>query len=184
MTLICDFAKLASPRRCCMPDEQDGELHVRGLYEVLIDCWNRRSAEDFAACFAEQGSIVGFDGSQVNGASNIAAHLAPIFADHPTPTYVTLVEGVRTVAPGAVILRAVSGLLPPGQDDIVPELNAVQTLVAARNAESWQVELFQNTPAQFHGQPELAGRMTADLREALRNRRLEIRRAASGATRA
>lgn len=151
-----------------MPGEQEGELQVRGLYETLIDWWNRRSAEDFAACFAEQGSIVGFDGTQVNGASNVVAHLTPIFADHPTPTYVTLVEDVRTVAAGAVILRAVSGLVPPGQEDIVPELNAVQTLVAVARDGVWQAELFQNTPAQFHGRPELADALTSRLRATLR----------------
>ncbi|MGZ4033139.1 MAG: SgcJ/EcaC family oxidoreductase, partial [Tumebacillaceae bacterium] len=29
----------------------------------------------------------------------------------------------------------------------------------------WQIALFQNTPAQFHGRPELVEQMTAELRE-------------------
>ena len=32
---------------------------------------------------------------------------------------------------------------------------------------AWQVELFQNTPAAFHGRPELSEQMTEELRQAL-----------------
>lgn len=141
---------------------------VRLLYKALLDAWNVRSARDFGALFADSGSMVGFDGSQVNGSDNISAHLEPIFANHPTPAYIAVVEEVRTVVPGLAILRAVSGLVPPGQDDIVPALNAIQTMVAARHGGHWLVELFQNTPAQFHGRPDLADQLTATLREALR----------------
>lgn len=148
----------------------DGQ--VQQLYEAVLDAWNRRNADDFGALFAEHGGVVGFDGSQVTGANNVAAHLAPIFNNHPTPAYIAKVEEIRMVAPGVAILRAVSGLLPPGQNDIVPALNAIQTLVAAKHDDFWQVEMFQNTPAQFHGHPELAEHLTATLREALRESKI------------
>ncbi|MEP6872594.1 MAG: SgcJ/EcaC family oxidoreductase [Anaerolineaceae bacterium] len=141
---------------------------VERLYRAVLDAWNRRSASDFAALFAATGSMVGFDGSQVTGADGIAAHLVPIFRDHPTPAYVGDVEEVRLLAAGVAIVRAVSGLVPAGQEDIVPALNAIQTLVATRHGDSWHVDLFQNTPAQFHGHPELAEQLTTKLREALR----------------
>jgi hypothetical protein len=31
----------------------------------------------------------------------------------------------------------------------------------------WRIELFQNTPAQFHGRPELVSEMTAELQQQL-----------------
>ena len=153
------------------PDQSDEEDHVQELYSAILDAWNRRSGGDFAALFAANGSMVGFDGSQVTGTDEIAAHLAPIFANHPTPAYVSRVEEVRIVAPGVAILRAVAGLVSPGQDDIVPELNAIQTLVASRVGQAWRAEMLQSTPAQFHGRPELADELTTTLRTALRDAR-------------
>jgi hypothetical protein len=44
-----------------------------------------------------------------------------------------------------------------------PAANAVQTMVAERDGGGWRIVLFQNTPAQFHGRPELAERLTAEL---------------------
>ena len=78
-----------------------------------------------------------------------------------------IIRGI-SVAPGVAILSAVAGLIPPPQDDIVPALNAIQTLVAVARDGVWQAELFQNTPAQFHGRPELADALTARLRATLR----------------
>jgi hypothetical protein len=46
-------------------------------------------------------------------------------------------------------------------------VNAIQTLVAARRDGRWRVELFQNTPAAFHGRPEASEALTAELRGAL-----------------
>jgi hypothetical protein len=56
-------------------------------------------------------------------------------------------------------------MIPPGQADLNPAANAVQTLVASRDGDQWRIALFQNTPAQFHGRPELVERMTAELRQ-------------------
>ncbi len=64
-------------------------------------------------------------------------------------------------------MRAIVGMVPPGKEDLEPALNAVQTLVAARNEGTWQIALFQNTPAQLHGRPELVKRMTKELRQPL-----------------
>lgn len=149
-------------------DARDDEVRVQRLYRAVLDAWNRRDAEKFGALFAASGSMVGFDGSQVDGSDKISAHLAAIFAEHPTPSYTGLVDEVRMVAPGVAILSAVAGLIPPPQDDIVPALNAIQTLVAVARDGVWQAELFQNTPAQFHGRPELADALTARLRATLR----------------
>ena len=48
-----------------------------------------------------------------------------------------------------------------------PGLNAVQTLAAVRPVGQWQVAVFQNTPAPFHGRPEAAAPLTQELRELL-----------------
>ena len=143
------------------------EATVRTLYRQLLDGWNARDAQAMAARFAERGNVVGFDGSQMNGRTEIEATLAPIFRDHPTAAYVAVVREVRLLTPDVAILRAVVGMVPPGQADVNPAVNAVQTLVAARRDGQWQIELFQNTPAAFHGRPDLGEALTEELRQAL-----------------
>jgi len=140
---------------------------VRALYRRLLDCWDRCDHLGFAALFSPEGSIVGFDGSNINGRREITAHLAPIFADHPTPVYVAKIREVRLLAADVVLLRAVAGLVPRGKSDIEPALNAIQSLVARLQSDGWRIELFQNTPAAFHGRPELAAEITAELRALL-----------------
>jgi hypothetical protein len=39
-------------------------------------------------------------------------------------------------------------------------------LVALKQDGEWRIVLFRNTPAQFHGRPDLVERMTQELREA------------------
>jgi uncharacterized protein (TIGR02246 family) len=70
-------------------------------------------------------------------------------------------------SPDVAVLRAVAGMVPPGQSDIEPAVNAVQTLVAAKHDGQWRIALFQNTPAQFHGKPELVQQLTEELRQLL-----------------
>lgn len=145
----------------------DEALAITALYEQLLASWNARDAGAYAALFAHDGNIVGFDGSQMDGPAAVAAHLGQIFADHPTPTYVAKVREVRRLSPDVALLRAVAGLVPRGQADLNPAANAIQSLVAVRHDGAWRIALFQNTPAQFHGRPELADQLAAELRELL-----------------
>jgi hypothetical protein len=48
-----------------------------------------------------------------------------------------------------------------------PAVNTIQTLVAAKHNSQWRVALFQNTPAQFQGRPELSDALTEELRQLL-----------------
>ncbi|HEX6383709.1 MAG TPA: SgcJ/EcaC family oxidoreductase [Anaerolineae bacterium] len=145
-----------------------GEGEVGALYRELLDSWNRRSARDFAALFEEDGHSIGFDGSTMNGRAEIEAHIGAVFADHVTATYVGKIRGVRFLTPEVAILRAVVGMVPPGQSAINPAANAIQTAVAAKDDDGqWRIALFQNTPAQFHGRPELAQALTVELGELL-----------------
>jgi uncharacterized protein (TIGR02246 family) len=140
------------------------EKAVRALYRQIIDGWNNANAEEFAAPFALDGEAIGFDGTRHAGREGIAADIQKIFADHSTARYVTKIKSVRLLAPCSAALRAIAGLVPPGQSGIRPELNAVQMLVATKRGGDWRAAIFQNTPAQFHGRPELVNAMTDELR--------------------
>lgn len=140
---------------------------IKSLYHRLLDCWNQRTAEGYAELFSEDGNVVGFDGSQMNGRREIAVELGRIFADHQTARYLGKVREVRFLTSEVAVLRAVVGMLPPGQNDINPAVNAVQTLVVARDEGGWRIAVFHNTPAAYHGRPELAEALTEELRELL-----------------
>ncbi|HEY7272892.1 MAG TPA: SgcJ/EcaC family oxidoreductase [Actinoplanes sp.] len=139
----------------------DGE--VRDLYTRLLGAWNERDAGTFAALFGDDGAMIGFDGSQAAG-PEIRDHLQAVFAGHPTAAYVARVREVRSLAPGVALLRAAAGMVPPGGHDLNPAVNTLQTMLATRTGGEWRIVLFQNTPAQFHGRPELTEQHLADLR--------------------
>ena len=152
------------------PSGADAEGAARELYQRLIEAWNKRNARDYALLFASNGSVVGFDGSQVNGQLEIGAHLSEIVSHHQTAAFVTIVREVRPIASDAALLRANAGMVPPGKDDINPELNAVQSMVAARKGGKWEIALFHNTPAAYHGKPDLSKKLTEELRAVLRSK--------------
>ena len=151
------------------PSPSSDDEAIRALHRQILEGWNARDADAFAASFAEDALIIGFDGSQQTGRAEIAETTRQIFADHLTATYVWKVREVRLLAPGAAFLHAVVGMVPRGQADLNPAVNAHQTIIAQRDeqGDQWRVILFQNTPAQFHGRPDLAERLTDELRQLL-----------------
>jgi uncharacterized protein (TIGR02246 family) len=144
----------------------DADVAARDLYARLIAAWNERDAARFAELFASDGSMIGFDGSQAIG-PEIREHLDQVFGDHPTAPYFAKVRGVRPLGESAAVLSAIVGMVPPGNDDVNPATNALHSLTAERGEDGWAIVLFQNTPAQYHGRPELVERHTAEI-EALR----------------
>lgn len=132
-------------------------------YRSLLEAWNHRDPDAFASTFTGDGSAIGFDGSQMNGQAEIAQALRTIFADHPTATYVARVQEIRRLGPGVTLLRAVVGLVVRGVAELSPGLNAIQSVVVVDDGGTSRIALFQNTPAAFHGRPELAQRITDEL---------------------
>jgi uncharacterized protein (TIGR02246 family) len=143
----------------------DAEAALTGLYRRLIDGWNAGDAEEMAGSLAQDGLVIGFDGSQMLGRDDAAAELRRIFADHETARYVTKVRTVRALGEDAGLLHAVAGMVPPEESEIMPERNAIQTVVARRDHDGWSVALFQTTPARFDGRLELSAALTRELAE-------------------
>jgi uncharacterized protein (TIGR02246 family) len=141
------------------------DAQIRALYASFVDGWNRRSGAAVAAGFADDGDIVGFDGSHHRGRLAIAADLRQIFASHQTPAYVGVVRSVRPMAPGVALLLAHAGMIPAGGNDFDPDLHSVHTLVAIdEGAGRWRISLFQSTPAGWHQHPEAREALTEELR--------------------
>lgn len=136
---------------------------VRALHRSLLEAWNRRGAAAMAAQCTDDCVMVGFDGSTMNGRPEIEATLRRIFNAHPTAAYVSVVRDVRAIGEGTAVLVAVAGMVPPGKHRILPERNAVQSVVAVRRENHWRVALFQNTPAAFDGRPGMRDALTREL---------------------
>ncbi|MEO6304251.1 MAG: SgcJ/EcaC family oxidoreductase [Bacteroidia bacterium] len=146
--------------------EQD-ETAVRLLYIKLLACWNNYDAEQYASLFTDDANLIGFDGSQINGKEEIRTQLSKIFKEHKPAAYVNIIKEIRFISPEVAILRAVVGMIPQGKFDLNPEVNAIQTLVAKKQEKEFLISLFHNTPAAFHGHPELREKLTEELREIL-----------------
>jgi uncharacterized protein (TIGR02246 family) len=144
------------------PDEA-----VADVYRRLIEGWNSSDAGEMAAAVAVDGLVIGYDGSQMRGRDEVRDELGRIFRDHQTATYVTKVRSARALSADVGLLHGVAGMVPPGGSEILAERNAIQTVVAHRDEQGWAASLFQTTPAQFHGRPELAEALTAELRKLL-----------------
>jgi uncharacterized protein (TIGR02246 family) len=60
--------KISQPSTSQSTDEVD----VRALYQQMMDAWNTGSGEAYAAPFAEDGDLIGFDGTHFKGRREIA----------------------------------------------------------------------------------------------------------------
>jgi uncharacterized protein (TIGR02246 family) len=143
---------------------------VAGVYRRLIAGWNANDAAEMAAAVAPGGLVIGYDGSQMSGRAAVQEQLGAVFRDHRTASYVTKVRSIHAFGETVGLLHAVAGMVAPGGSEILAERNAIQTVVARRDDHEWVAALFQTTPAQFHGRPELAEALTAELNEVLAER--------------
>jgi uncharacterized protein (TIGR02246 family) len=140
------------------------DAQIRALYSQFIDGWNRRSGAAVAAGFADDGDIIGFDGTHHHGRLSIAADLRQVFGSHQTPAYVGVVRAVRQIADGVALLLAHAGMIPAGGNDFDPDLHSVHSLVAVDDGGRWKISLFQSTPAAWHQHPEAREALTEELR--------------------
>ena len=141
------------------------DAQIRALYADFVDGWNRRSGAAVAAVFADDGDMVGYDGTTVSGRLSIASDLRRVFGSHPTATYVAVVRSVRAITDGVAVLHAHAGMIPPGEDDVDSNLHSIHTLVAIdQGSGRWKTTLFQATPAAWLGRRDAREALTAELR--------------------
>jgi uncharacterized protein (TIGR02246 family) len=138
-------------------------MSVDELHRRLLESWNARDAETYSSLLAKNASLVGFDGSMVDGRDAIGEHLSGIFVDHEVAKYVRIVRDVRELADDVALLRAVVGMTPSSKQDLNPDMTAVQSMVAVRHGSEWRIALFQNTPAAFLGRPGEKEHLVAEL---------------------
>jgi uncharacterized protein (TIGR02246 family) len=128
------------------PSQSSDEAAVRALYQQLMDAWNTGSGEAYAAPFAEDGDLIGFDGTHFKGRQAIAPFHQRLFETHLKGTrLVGQVLSVRFLSPDVALMHAVGGTVRRGQAAPAPERDSIQTLVATKGGDAWHLAAFQNT---------------------------------------
>ena len=128
------------------PVPSPDEAAVRALYQQLIDAWNSSSGEVYAAPFAEDGDLIGFDGTHFKGRQEIAPFHHRLFDTHLKGTrLVGQVTSVRFLSPDVALMHAVGGTVMRGKSAPTPERDSIQTLVATNCGGEWRLAAFHNT---------------------------------------
>lgn len=141
---------------------------LQALFRQILDGWNRGSGEGFAAPFADDADQIGFDGSHLRGRQEIAAFHQQLFDRFLQGSRVVgKITDMRLLTPDVALVHAIGGTVMPGQSDLAPDRNSVQTLVAVKRDGEWRLEALQNSRATFMGRPDEAQALTEELRHLL-----------------
>jgi len=124
----------------------DHEVAIRGLYEKMMDGWNRGSAVAFAEPVRHDAEFVAFDGTHFHGRDELVAFHEPLFQTHLKGTrLVGRVNRVRFLSEDVAVIHASGSTIMRGQSAPSPARDSIQTLVVKRSGEEWSVAAFQNT---------------------------------------
>ncbi len=122
------------------------EAAIHALYQRAMDGWNQGSGAAFAAAWAEDGQLIGFDGTHFKSRAEIAQFHEPLLQTYLQGTrLVGEVTDVEFPAPDVAVLHARGGTIMRGATRPTPERDSVQTLVAVRRDGAWELLAFQNT---------------------------------------
>ena len=147
--------------------ESATEAIIEAIYENLINSWNETNAQAFSDLFSDSGTLVGFDGTTASGRQDIYDHLSSVFADHTPAKFVSIIRDIKVLCPTVGLLRAVAGMARSAEKKINPKTNTIQSLVVVSEMGHFRIVLFQNTPAAFHGRPQVVEHLTDELQKEL-----------------
>lgn len=120
------------------------EVAVREIVTQICEGWNVGSGEAFAAPFAEDADYVIVDGRYIKGRPIIAAGHQQLFdtiykGSHNTAT----IKSVRFLRDDVALVHVQWHLISQHREG-----KAMNTLVLTREADSWSVAAFHNTPVE------------------------------------
>ena len=103
------------------------EAAIRELYQQMVDGWNRGSGEVFAAPYAQDGVLVGYDGTYLKGRREIASLHQQIFDRFVKGSHFGWkIRSVRFLTADVALIHAISGTVMAQQLNIDQERNSIQ----------------------------------------------------------
>jgi uncharacterized protein (TIGR02246 family) len=132
------------------------EAAIDALLRQLVEAWNRSDGEAFGAGFDEDADYIVFNGVHLKGRQQIAAVHQQLFDTVLKGTRLgdgNTTRTLRFLSADVALVHTMGSLRRPGQDDLSPEQNSIQTFVLVKRGERWSIAAFQNTRIQPHGTP-------------------------------
>ena len=115
---------------------------------------------------SEDADFVGFDGTYLEGKKQIISFHAMLFDKFVRGIrLVGKVKHIRFPSPSVAIVIGISGTIERGHTNINPERNSIHTIVAVKDDHLWKFTSFQNTRAQYLGNPEKMETLTNELEQ-------------------
>lgn len=118
------------------------------LFNELQRSWIQRNPRDFAACFANDGTLIAFDGTYVKRKNEIYQYVQDLFQVEQDLLYQSVPVELKRLTPTIVLFRCHTGKTRRQTDHIVDERMAHLTLLLQKKA-VWEIVLMQYTPAPF-----------------------------------
>jgi uncharacterized protein (TIGR02246 family) len=113
---------------------------VLAAFEAMSDAWAGQDAARFAACYADDATVIG-PGIYLQGTDDITGSMAAAFAG---PLKGSLrphsVQSVRYLPGDTAIVVTRSATVLSGEDQAPPERQHLVTWILARRGERWLVE--------------------------------------------
>jgi uncharacterized protein (TIGR02246 family) len=131
------------------------EASIRALHQRKVDGWNHRSAEDFAAAFADDADLVTF-GIHLKGRQEIASFYRQLFDALLNGSRLEgRIKSVRFFNADVAVMHAISSTMTRGEAEISPDREAVETLVLTRSDSQWRIATLQDSRPAFELQTVL-----------------------------
>jgi uncharacterized protein (TIGR02246 family) len=122
------------------------EFKLQSLLQRVLVAWERGDGRALAAEFADDGDVVFFEGSCLQGRHQIEAVMQHLFETTLRGTrYLAQVKAVRFVTPEVALMQTLGGVVFPEETIIPVERCSIQTFVIVRIRGTWSVASFQNT---------------------------------------
>ena len=128
-----------------MSSEREREA-VLAVFETMSDAWAVRDASRFAACYAEEATVIG-PGIYLRGMDDIQVSMAAAFAGPlKDSTRPHSVRSVRLLSGDTAVVVTRSVTLLSGEAQAPPERQHLVTWVLARRDGRWLVEANHLSP--------------------------------------
>ena len=125
---------------------QSNDEAVRRLYDHMIEGWNTGSGAAFAMAFAEDGDLIGFDGSHFKGREQIASfHQRLLDTRLKGSRLVGRVMSLRFISTDVAVVHAIGSTIMRGERHPSPSRDSIQTMVAVKRGAAWRLAAFHNT---------------------------------------
>jgi uncharacterized protein (TIGR02246 family) len=149
--LITTAAVLAATTGLALanPKNSADEDAIRALPKRIESGWSQGSGRMIGDVYATDGKLVAGDGTVTVGREQISAYHDQLFANYLKGTKLLVeVTDVRFLTPDIALMHTAGGILWPGEQQLKPGNDGIQSFVTVRQDGAWRVLLFQNTRVQ------------------------------------